>query len=57
MAENKTKATLASPARYIATIDDEARRRDCEQLVGSMSKAMRQKPVMSWGAHPFEVGT
>jgi hypothetical protein len=49
MAENKTKATDASVGDYLATIDDEARREDCEALVGLMAKATKQPPRM-WGA-------
>jgi hypothetical protein len=49
MAENKTKATDASVTDYLAAIDDEARRKDCEALAGLMAKATKQAPVM-WGA-------
>jgi hypothetical protein len=56
MAENKTKATAAMPASYVAAISDESRRHDCEQLVRLMSKATRQKPVM-WGAAIVGFGT
>jgi hypothetical protein len=48
MAENKTKATAASVAGYIAAIADEARRTDCATLVKLMSKATKQQPKM-WG--------
>jgi hypothetical protein len=48
MAQNKTQATDASVAGYIAAITDEARRKDCTALVKLMSKATRFKPVM-WG--------
>ena len=47
-AENKTKATEASVASYLAAIEDEGRRKDCEALAKLMAKATRQKPTM-WG--------
>ncbi len=49
MAENKTKATDARIEDYLAAIDDEARRKDCEALAALMAKATRQPPTM-WGA-------
>jgi hypothetical protein len=49
VAENKTKATDASVADYLAAIDDEARREDCRALAALMAKATRQPPRM-WGA-------
>jgi hypothetical protein len=49
VAENKTKATDASVGDYLAAIDDEARRKDCEALAGLMAKATKQPPRM-WGA-------
>ena len=48
MAENKTQATDASAADYLATIADEARRQDCEALARLMTHASKQQPVM-WG--------
>jgi hypothetical protein len=48
MAENKTKATDASVAAYLAAIDDEARRKDCEALADLMAQATKQPPRM-WG--------
>jgi hypothetical protein len=48
MAENKTKPTEASVEQYLATVDDERRRQDCEMLVKIMAKATKQKPRM-WG--------
>ena len=48
MAENKTKATAASVESYLAAIQDETRRRDCEALARLMSKATKEKPKM-WG--------
>ena len=49
MAENKTKVTDASVKDYLAAIDDEARRKDCEALADLMAKATKQPPTM-WGA-------
>jgi hypothetical protein len=49
MSENKTKPTNASVESYLATIEDEARRKDCEALVKLMTKATKQPPKM-WGA-------
>jgi len=48
MAENKTKATEASVEDYIAAIEDEARRQDCEALAKLMTTATKQQPTM-WG--------
>jgi len=48
MAENKTKATQASVDGYIAAINDESRRKDCEALAKLMAKATKQQPTM-WG--------
>lgn len=48
MMENKTRATEASVAAYLAAIDDQARRQDCEALAKLMAKATQQEPVM-WG--------
>jgi hypothetical protein len=49
MAENKTKPTQASVESYIAAIDDEVRRKDCQTLVKMMTKATKQ-PATMWGA-------
>jgi len=48
MAENKTKVTEASVESYFSTIEDEARRKDCEVLSRLMTKATKQQPKM-WG--------
>jgi hypothetical protein len=48
MAENKTKATAKNPSSYIAAINDESRREDCDRLVKVISNVTKQKPVM-WG--------
>lgn len=48
MAGNKTKATQASVAAYIAAIRDDARRADCEALIALMTKATTFEATM-WG--------
>lgn len=48
MAQNKTQATAASVADYLAAIADPVRRQDCEALVAMMSRATAQPAVM-WG--------
>ncbi len=48
MADNKTKATTAPVADYMAAIIDEARRKDCQQLLSMMAEISGQKAVM-WG--------
>jgi hypothetical protein len=48
MAENKTKQTDASVDEYLAAIDDEARRKDCQALARLMAKATGLPPKM-WG--------
>ena len=49
MAENKTKATVASPQAYVAAIEDETRRKDCADLMAWMGRVTGSPPVM-WGA-------
>lgn len=56
MAENKTKPTDASVEGYIAAIDDESRRKDCETLAKLMAKATKQKAKM-WGSSIVGFGT
>jgi hypothetical protein len=48
MAENKTKPSDSSVEQYLAGVEDEYRRKDCEALVKVMSKATKLKPKM-WG--------
>src|SRR5690242_6885663 len=48
MAENKTVATKASVAAYLAAIEDDTRRQDCKALATLMTKVTGEKPVM-WG--------
>lgn len=48
MADNKTRVTAASAQGYVAAIDDESRRKDCEALAKLMAKASQHPPKM-WG--------
>jgi hypothetical protein len=48
MAENKTKATKLSVARFIDALTDPARRADAKVLVKLMQSAAGEKPKM-WG--------
>jgi hypothetical protein len=48
MAENKTRATKASVAGYVAAIEDEERRADCRRLIKLMS-AVTGNPATMWG--------
>lgn len=49
MAENKTKPTTAEFAQYLAQIEDDNRRKDCEALAALMAKVTKQ-PATMWGA-------
>lgn len=49
MAENKTKPTDVSVPDYLAAIDHETRRHDCQTLAHLMSKVTNQQPTM-WGS-------
>jgi len=48
VAENKTKATGASVAAYIASRANEQQRSDCKALMAMLKKVTRQSPKM-WG--------
>ena len=48
MAENKTKLTQASVEHYLAAIEDNGRRKDCEALAKLMAKATKHQAMM-WG--------
>ena len=48
MAEPKTRPTDASVAGYLAAIEDDARRADCEAIAKLMRKVTKQEPRM-WG--------
>ena len=47
-AENKTKATTASVEAYLAAIEDDTRRADCDVLSKLITRVTKEKPVM-WG--------
>src|SRR5262245_27734042 len=49
MAELKTKATKASPTRFVNSIKDERRRKDAQTLMRMMKRVGGQKPYM-WGS-------
>jgi hypothetical protein len=49
MAKNKTTETEGSVDSYLAAIQDESRRKDCEALVKLMSRATKHLPRM-WGS-------
>ena len=49
MAELKTRLTTASPTDFIATLDDERRRKDCRELI-SMMRTATGKPARMWGS-------
>ena len=48
MAENKTKQTEASVQAYLAAINDNARRKDCEDLTKLLVKTTKH-PAKMWG--------
>ena len=49
MAENKTKPTRASAAQFIAQVDGEQRRKDCQELIALMQDVTGHPPRM-WGS-------
>ena len=52
----KTVPTGASVAEFLATVDTEARRADCQTLVGMMQAATKEPPQM-WGGTMVGFGT
>ena len=46
--ENKTKATAASVANFVAAVLDETKRKDAKMLIKMMQAATSEKPKM-WG--------
>jgi hypothetical protein len=56
MAQNKTKATTASVAQFIAAIPDEAKRADAKTLVRLMQAATGEKAKL-WGPSIVGFGT
>lgn len=55
-AANKTVATKASVADFVASIDDEARRNDAKAASKLVAEATGQKPTM-WGSAIIGFGT
>lgn len=49
MADLKTKQTEQSVTAFVAAVEDDTRRRDCEQLVGIMQDIIGETPKM-WGS-------
>ena len=49
MAELKTKVNKASVEKFLSTIKDEQKRKDCSLISKMMAKATKYKPEM-WGA-------
>ena len=49
MAELKTKVNKASVEKFLITIKDEQKRKDCSLIAKMMEKATKSKPEM-WGA-------
>jgi len=48
VAELKTRKTDASVSKFINSIDDEQRRKDCKAIAAMMQKMTKSKPAM-WG--------
>jgi hypothetical protein len=48
MAENKTKPTKVNVASYLASINSDGRRKDCETLSKLMAK-ITKSPAVMWG--------
>ncbi len=49
MAEIKTKVNKANVEKFLKSIKDEQKRKDCAVIAGMMEKATKSKPEM-WGA-------
>ena len=49
MAEIKTQVNKASVAKFLKTIPDDQKRKDCTAIADMMEKASKSKPEM-WGA-------
>lgn len=56
MAENKTKATVASVSGFLKKISDDQQRQDCVSLVDLMESVSKTKAVM-WGSAIVGFGT
>ncbi|MFA6024777.1 MAG: DUF1801 domain-containing protein [Candidatus Gracilibacteria bacterium] len=49
MAELKTQKTTASVSAFLNTIEDEEKRKDCQELVKIFEEVTKEKPAM-WGS-------
>jgi galactokinase len=47
--QNKTTKTKASVSKFLASIDNDTRRKDCKTVVALMKKVTGERPTM-WGA-------
>ncbi len=56
MAENKTKQTQAIVQDYLGSIENQGRRKDCEELVQLMIRATKHPPKM-WGSSVVGFGS
>jgi len=56
MAEPKTKATKESVAKFLNSIEDENRRKDCKTVAKLMEETSGSKPVM-WGPSIVGLGS
>ena len=56
MAENKTRATVASVSGFLKKISDDQQRQDCVSLVDLMESVSKKKAVM-WGSAIVGFGT
>ena len=56
MAKNKTKPTKVTPARFIAKVASEQRRKDSKELVAMMRDVTGEPPKM-WGTSIIGFGT
>jgi hypothetical protein len=56
VAENKTRATQGSVAAFLAKIQDQQLRKDCQVLIKLMQTVSKSKPVM-WGSSIIGFGT
>ena len=56
MSENKTKPTRMSVATFLASVEDDQRRADCEALSGIMHK-ITGDPAVMWGPGIVGFGT
>jgi hypothetical protein len=60
MAENKTQPTDADVEAFLAGIENEARRKDCQALAALMAKVTKQKPklrgtaIIGFGTHTYK---